>query len=442
MSDRSVVPTDGMVISEDTTLSPGVYVLPHGLTLAADHVTVDGQGALIVGQDQRGIGIHADGRQGVVIRGLSLAGYYHGIRLDHCQDTTIDGVTVRDTAEIPGIDTFLYLWKPVEEAYGGAILLNDVRRGVIRGCDLQHQQNGVLLYACDAITVERVNASFNSGWGVYLNGTSHSTIQDNLLDFCNRVYTRSDGTQRVEADAAGIVLVQGSSHNKLLGNGCRCGGDGIFIAGYRHPGDVNPCNDNLIEGNDCSLSPNNAIESTFSRGNVFRRNICSGSNYGFWLGFSWENTLEDNAIEDNRMVGIAAEHAHSMMLRNNRIRRNGEGVRLWTRGIAVLEYWPGYEVSFDFTLEGNLIEANRIGFHGYTGPETTDRACYGYHLRGNVIRDNRDGARFWRVTACSVEGNQFIGNVESAVRLIGQPGVAVGANHFQDNATDVLQSEA
>lgn len=42
----SIPPTDGMIIGADTTLAPGVYHLPHGLTIAADGVTLDGGGAL------------------------------------------------------------------------------------------------------------------------------------------------------------------------------------------------------------------------------------------------------------------------------------------------------------------------------------------------------------------------------------------------------------
>ena len=227
------------------------------------------------------------------------------------------------------------------------------------------------------------------------------------------------------------MLVYSSSRNRFLRNTCICGGDGIFVAGYDHKGNQGPCNDNLFEENDCRYSSNNAIESTFSRGNIFRRNDCSRSNYGFWMGYSWENTIEDNTIEMNHFVGIAVEHGFDFTIRNNRIRQNEEGVRLWTRGGPVVDHWPGHEVSYNFRLENNLIEGNRIGFYGYTGAETTDQECHDYHLRGNTIRDNRVGARFARVHACSVEGNQFTGNVEEAIQLVDEPGVTVGANTIE-----------
>ena len=175
---------------------------------------------------------------------------------------------------------------------------------------------------------------------------------------------------------------------------------------------------------------------TFSKGNIFRRNDCSRSNYGFWLGYSWENTLEDNIVEFNRWVGIAVEHGHDMSFRNNTVRLNGEGIRLWTRGGATLKYWPGFEVSYNFTIEDNLIESNNIGFAGYAGDESPQE-CHGFTLHGNTFRDNRVGAYFTRVHQCCVNDNTFTGNVVSAIRLLNQPDVAVENNRFDGNVREM-----
>jgi parallel beta-helix repeat protein len=440
MTGHSITPTDGMSITQDTRLAPGAYVLPHGLSIAADNLTLDGGGALIVSPESSGVGIHIDGRRGVTIRNIKISGYYHGIRADHCADLTVENMRVRDTFEIEGIDTFMYLWNPIEKVYGGAILCHDVHGGAIRACDFQHQMTGILLYDSSGLTIEKNNASFNSGWGLYLSASNENVVQDNHFDFCNRLYRRPEsGLIRVEADTVGIALVYSSSRNRVLRNSCMCSGDGIYASGYDFKGNQGPCNDNLFEDNDCRYSSNNAIESNFSRGNVFRRNNCSRSNYGFWMGYSSENTLEDNTIEMNHMVGIAVEHGHDFTIRNNRIRQNEEGVRLWTRGGPVVQHWPGHEVSYNFRLEDNLIEGNRTGFYGYTGEETTGQDCHDYHLRGNTIRDNRIGARFARVHNCTVEGNTFSGNVVSAIHLEGRPGVAVGDNAFEGSAPSVVE---
>ena len=438
---ENVIPVDGMVITEDTRLAPGVYALRDGLKIAADGITLEGAGVLLVNPARQQVGIHAENRQGVTIRGIAVSGFYHGLRFDHCRDVVVEGVRVRDTHEIEGIETFLYLWTPVEQAYGAAILLHDVQGGAVRDCDLQHQMNGVLLYNSHGIIIERSNASFNSGWGVYLNGSSDNSIQDNRLDFCNRLFRRPEsGAIRVEADAAGIVLVEGSCRNQILRNSCLCGGDGIFITGYNHKGDKRPCDDNLIEDNDCRLSPNNAIESTFCRGNIFRRNDCSRSNYGFWMGYSWDNLIEDNTIDSCRMVGIAIEHGHGFVIRRNRILYNREGVRLFTRGGTVLEHWPEWTVSYDYTLEENLIEQNQIGFNGYTGPEIPlDETSHDFRLQGNTFRSNLTAARFHRVRRALLTGNIFENN-RQALLLIEEPDVAWSDNHFDDRSERIVHT--
>lgn len=432
-----------MVITQDTTLAPGVYILSEGLKIGADGITLDGSGALLLNPNHQGAAIYAENRSGITVRGIATSGFYHGLRFDHCRDVQIEEVRVRDTAEIEGMDTFLYLWLPIEQVYSGAVLLHDVNGGVVRNCDVQHQMNGILMVGCSNVIVERNNASFNSGWGVYLSASSDNLIQNNRLDFCNRVYRRpEDGSIRVEADAAGIVLVISSCRNKLLGNSCLCGGNGIFIVGYDYKGGKAPCNDNLVEDNDCRLSPNNGVEASFSRGNTFRRNDCSRSNYGFWMGYSWDSLLEDNRVEFNRWTGISIEHGHGFTIRNNRIFTNGEGLRLFTRGGEVLETWDGFEASHDFTIQGNEFTANRIGFNGYTGKEIQSSDAHGFTLRGNTFRDNRTGARFHRVHDCALIDNQFSGNVEQGVQLVGKPGVTLTSNQFADNHADVVESSA
>ncbi|HMM27674.1 MAG TPA: NosD domain-containing protein [Aggregatilineaceae bacterium] len=433
---KTIIPTDGLEIREDIRLEPGVYHLPRGLRIAADGVTLDASGATLIGDEEQGVAVHVAGQRGVTVKGLTALRYRYGIRADDCQDLTLTGNRITRTAELEPFKYFLYLWKPVEEAYGGAILLNRVQGGLVADNDFQHQQNGVLLYHSSGLTVRDNNASFNSGWGVYLSASHDNRIERNVLDFCNRVYRRESGVERVEADAAGLVMVRGSSRNQVLKNACRGGGDGMFITGYEHPGVIEPCNDNLFEDNDCSYSPNNAIESTFSQNNIFRRNICSKSNYGFWLGFSWDNLVEDNIIEDNFIAGVAAEHAHTITFRGNQVRRNREGIRLWTRGIAVLEYWPGYEVSYDFEIEDNLFEENWLGFNGYTGKVTVDAQCHGYHLRGNTFTGNRIGLRLAQIHDCTVQGNTFKEHAVAALQIEDAERIALEANTFEDNAAD------
>jgi parallel beta-helix repeat protein len=437
---ENVTPSNGMTITEDTRFASGVYHLPDGIRIGADNISIEGDNTTILSDVQTGVGVQMSGQTGVSIRNLSVSGYYHGLRCDDCRNLTLENVTIRNTQEIEGIETFLYLWLPVEKSYGGALLFNNVRDSSVQDCDFQHQMHGVLLYNSERVTVQRVNASFNSGWGVYLSNASHCTVEDNQLDFCNRVFRRDDGSIRVEADASGIVLVKGSSHNVFRRNSCLCGGDGIFLCGYEHPGVITPCNYNLFEENDCRLSPNNAVESTFSEGNIYRNNDCSRSNYGFWMGYSHKNTLEGNNIEFNRFAGVAIEHGFDFDIVNNTLNRNGEGVRLWTRGGAVIDYFPDRRVSFDFRIKDNLFEGNNTGFVGDTGAEISDDASHHFMLEANQFNGNRIGANFGRVRDCSLSKNVFTGNLVAAVQVaaVHKDGVTLDHdNIYGQNATNL-----
>ena len=48
---------NGIRINKDTRLEPKVYFLPEGITIDSNNVTLDGQGATIMGSDKTGQGI-------------------------------------------------------------------------------------------------------------------------------------------------------------------------------------------------------------------------------------------------------------------------------------------------------------------------------------------------------------------------------------------------
>ena len=422
---KLVVPKDGMRLTCDTLLAPGTYYLEKGIEIAADGVTLDGGGAVLIGRDFTGSAVRASGRKKITIRNLDAERYYHGIRLENCQDVAVENNKITRTAEAEFGRQFVNVWAAAKEAYGAGIILIGVRGGRISANDLQHQQNGISMYSCSGLTVERNNASYESGWGIHLYDSSDNIIQDNVADFCNRIQFRRWG-DHVGADSAGLLMVHNSCRNKVLRNLFRCSGDGVFVAGYH--GEKAPCSGNLFEENDCSLSPNNAFESTFCEGNIFRKNKANSSNYGFWLGYSWKNEVSENEIANNRLAGVAIEHGNTNVISKNTIRGNRHGIMLWTRGGGdFVADFPELQDSHSYTITGNRIEANRIGINSITG-KPREVHCRNYTIIGNRITDNRIGIRFERTTDCRIDGNTMSGNAVENVRLIESPGNTVANN--------------
>lgn len=447
-----VTPTDGMVLTKDTTLQPGVYHLPRGIVLGADGVTLDGNGATLIG-DGTGQGVLSKGRNNITVKNLRVSTYRWGVRLEGGKDASVRGCHIRDTAEVePPDGVWLNIWARPEEAYGAAIILLDIEGGTVAENDLQHQQNGVSLYGCTGVTVEKNNASFQSGWGIHLFDSRRNIIQDNLADWCNRIHKRGETNYYPGADAAGLLMIWDSSNNIIRRNMFRGGGDGVFVAGYHPEYGKRPCDDNLFEDNDGSYSPNNAFESTFCRGNVFRNNRANASNYGFWLGFSWENQLIGNTVDRNRIAGIAIEHGHHNEINGNRITSNARGIALWARTeTAFSTAWPEHRASAFNDIRGNTIAANGVGLlsqrsagawwrertepAGKASESAADKAARPHDdtVRDNTFYGNEIGGLLMSTDNMTLEGNLFQASTLEGLRLEDSRTARATRNTFTDN---------
>ena len=438
-------PVNGMVLRESVRFAPGAYVLPDGISVAADAVTIDGNGALLVGRDSAGVGVQLEGRRGVEIKHLRVRDYRHGIRAARCESLTLRHLEVRSTAEVPANTVFLDIWKTAADPYGAAILLHDVADSTIEDNDLQHQMNGLLTYDCRRLAVRRNLANYCSGFGFHFYAASHCTLEDNFADYCCRCEPRGPRAGHVGADAAGFLIVHGSCHNVLRRNFARLGGDGFFLAGlspaFEHAG----CDFNLFEENDGSLSPNIAFEATFSQGNVFRNNRADYCNFGFWLGYSRDTHVEDNRVLMNRQAGIACEHGRGMVVRRNQFHGNGHGILLWThRHEQFQAAFPDQAVSRDWLIEHNTFVRNTVGLriaadeeHGLrkadppSSPERRLRPV-DHVLQHNQFQDNRIAIELSNCDRTRIVDNTFSGNVEANIResdcrdTISKPNLGLG----------------
>jgi parallel beta-helix repeat protein len=448
-----IVPTDGMVITESAQLKPGVYVLPAGLTIAADDVVLDGRGATLIGQDRAGTGVTIAGRRAVTVRNLRLRDYYHGIAVHDSAHVTLTGNHVTSTAEIPANTIFLNIWEPADKAYGGGILLNRVTDTEVAHNDLQHQMNGLLTYDCRRLTVRGNNANYCSGFGFHLNRTCESTFEDNWADYCSRYEPRDKDADHphgkvgrgtyghMGADATGFLIIQASCRNVFRRNFARLGGDGFFLAGRNPQGEDVGCNDNLFEENDGSLSPNIAFEATFSSGNIFRNNWADRCNYGFWLGFSRDNVIEGNRMLYNRQAGIAVENGVGFQVRNNDFQSNGYGVLVWTKYIKAFYDSPrDNRTSRDWHIEGNKFFRNGTAVavladkdHGIRPmpPEVSGKPelrPVNHVIVRNDIQDNRIGVHLDNTDGTIVEHNKLSHNVEANIRRDNDEGSRIQFN--------------
>ncbi len=412
-----LTPTNLLRIDRDVTFEPGIYFLPDGLHITASDLTVDGNGATLVGTGQEGRGISIIGQHGVTIRNITLLNYRHGIYAAEACQLAIEHCAVHQTAELAANSAFLNIWRPVEQAYGGGILLHRVEDALLTGNDLQHQMNGLLAYHSRYLKLENNIANHCSGFGFYFHDTHASLVVDNCADFCCRYQPRGQEQGHMGADSAGFLLVAGSSNNVFQRNQARMCGDGFFLAGLSPDGKRRGCNDNLFEGNDGSYSPNNAFEATFSRGNTFWNNRANHSAYGFWLGFSSDNVVETNQIVSNRQAGLAVENGAGFIVRNNTIHSNGHGILMWSRHVpAFAAAAPANVTCADWLIERNDLELNgkaiRVAANQDHGVEPLHvAAAAAPHPRDHVIRKNTFRSNAVNVEVLDADNVVFEGNV-------------------------------
>src|SRR5688572_12848936 len=391
---------NGLRVNKDTQLEPKVYLMPEGITIDADDVTLDGHGATIMGTDKTSSqGIKVFGRKNVIIKNLRVINYYHGVSVKQSSEIEISHCTITLTTEIQSNTLFLDIWKPAADAYGGAIFLEQVTDAKIHDNDLQHQMNGILSYQCNRLDVRKNLANYCSGYGFHLFETSESTFEDNYADYCCRYYL-SNSSSHLGADATGFLIIHKSCNNIFRKNHARLGGDGFFLAGLTPDGIDVGCNNNLFEENDASYSPNNAFEGVFSKGNIYQRNKANHSNYGFWLGFSSDCTLRENQIYNNRQAGIAVENGIHFKVQENDIQNNAHGILIWTRSYEFLKTVPDMNAtSSDWLIERNKLLQNKKAIRiaanqnhgiraldGELSPITpNNHTIYNNEIRGNVI---------------------------------------------------------
>lgn len=346
----------------DSSCYAGLHAQPPPGTvieISADGLTLDLSGVVLDGEANcdTAIWIH-DCRDVSIINGVVIR-FHWGIRAQNVTNLKIQGCVVSDNTNPLDAGWLSDIDAPVEEGFGGGIYLSGVMDSVLEDNRANDNFNGISLVRSERNVIRGNNASYCRNVGIYLLSSRHNDVSNNSAEHCIR-YT--DRFWCDTADSAGILLEDGSNHNRIVGNSLRYSGDGFFIRGSNGK----PSNHNLIAGNDASHSPNNAFEAVFSSGNVFEDNIANYSNYGFWLGYSTDTVVRRNEIRANRFDGIAIEHGNDNRIEDNHIAENRYGIRLWTNPA------PPTSVSHPLPLRNYAIGGNRIHRSRECGIQATD----------------------------------------------------------------------
>lgn len=379
------VPYPGAVITQSVSLVPGTYDFTkgEGLVIAADNITIEGNGAHIKGgmsQDDsspienryHGTGLLIKGRSRVQVRNLAFSGFDIGIRLEDSKEIHLEHCDASDCSHDPD-----WGWDDHGD-HGGFLILNS-SHCTIEECRATNVWDAMHLRHSHNNVIKHNVFSHTSNTGLKMWRACNNRIEDNDLSWGLRI---SPGEVHAR-DSSCVLLESGSNDNVFLRNDMTHGGDGFFIRvlnGWMSTG-------NLMEENDCSHANNNGFEA-WADHNTYIRNRANHCSYGFWLGNSnytmmLENEAAYNGIKFHNApeafgnAGITFANgscSHSVLLNNYVHDNNGPGIAL-RNSVET----PSTHV----LLSGNRIENNKTtgSFKGH--------GIYLKNARAIFLQDNR-----------------------------------------------------
>jgi len=378
-----------LVVTNDLLLPEGIE-LGSRLIVRTSYVTIDGNGATLVGSGKvgepesiegAGVGVLIEGVVGVTLKNIRAKGFATGLGVRQAQGVVITNCDFSDNYHNPRF-----------------------------GWGEMPPRGGVVCQRASSCVFERNRA--NRVWdGIYLTDSNDNLIADNDFSECSNTcaqlwkssrnkFLRNNLSYGIRIDrAAGevhardstcVLIETGSNENYWFGNDITHGGDGVFI----RPLNRWVSRGNVFVENDTSFANNNCVES-WSPGNVFIRNKANHGSYGFWLGGSDQTTLIGNEAGFNGLTNgyhNAPEPGFS-------------------HGGIVVVGGPGSHL----LIEGNYVHDNNgagIAFRGDVGSHGRNWRIEHWVLQENRIANNRFGIWGRWGNAILVAGNAFTNNLQ------------------------------
>ncbi len=381
----------------------------------------------------QGAGVVASGVDRVTITGGTIRGYQFGVSINGgsghlISSTDVSGSRAQALRSTPDVfdegDWLDIFHADSADHYGAGIYLRGTDRAAVRGVRAVSAQNGIMLRDATGTLLADNDVSSNSGWGISLWHSSHNTI---LRNQAHHVVRCESERYRRGCDSAGILLRDASDSNVVADNDLSHSGDGFFLSGQ--PPLVRPSIGNLVLRNDATGAFHNAFESTFSFGNHFAGNRADSADYGFWLGYSTANVVEDNLIIGTRSGGIAIEHGQQNVLSRNTIVGGLLGIHLFARDsaarasrdsrvddnyLARLDRGIVLELSARTQLRGNIFDGVGDGLvaDSASGTATLADNIFLRASRVFITADHLDaGGNYWATSSAAAARQRVRGNV-------------------------------
>jgi len=311
----------------------------------AQNIIIDGDSVNVDGGNYSGYLFRIDNSSNVTIINFNSAKhFYYAVYCTNSHNITISNCNFSfNKVDSSG---WIDVWSDYASALGGGAMFYNCDTISVHDDTMRLQNDGVALYHCAHAAVYNCDFEWNTSYGIRMFFTDSCSIHDNLSNHINRPLT--------DPSDCGAILLIVSNENDVEHNDFSYSGDGIFLGQYQYS---NIPNNNYFAYNECSGSPHNAIEATFADGNIYRHNKCNMSEYGFWLGYSFNSSVDSNEVNYNQYSGIAIDRGFNNKITHNSFVVNPNGIELWEGSVI-----SGYEnqTSHDYTIDSNTFDGNTI----------------------------------------------------------------------------------
>jgi parallel beta-helix repeat protein len=372
----------GMVIHSSVTISKESYFINADnslksplLIIEGDNIVVDFNNAILQGSSDKqesnefyGLAVLIKaGSKNITIKNANIHGYKVALMADSVEHLIIDNCNLSynwrqklhsNRLREDVSDWMSYHHNENDEwlRYGAAVFLKNCNKAVVKKNVVTGGQCGLMMTRCSNAEVFDNNISFNSGIGIGMYRSSNNIIYHNRVDFNVRGF--SFGKYNRGQDSADFLVFEQCNNNVFAYNSATYGGDGFFLWAGQHTMDTGDggCNGNWLYGNDFSFAPTNGVEVTFSK-NKIEKNIIEGCDNGIWGGYSFQSSIVENRIKDNK-TGIAIEHGLHNTIAINNFSNNKIAIRLWSRATQPADW--GYAKYRDTRSAGYSIQFNQF----------------------------------------------------------------------------------
>ena len=423
-----IIPTDGMTITENTTFCPGTYNLPNGITIEADNIKLDCDGAVLNGTGS-GNGIYLYYKQNNIIRNCTARNYYYGIYLYFSSNNIIKYNNISDNdfgiQLSSSSDNNITHNNAYSNDFRGISLMTSINNTLASNNAYLNVWAGIQLSSSSNNLVTDNNVSNNNYDGIYLESSSNNnSIYENIM--CSNTYDiRDDDSNSGDDNTCDIAANWNDTGTSGCTNPCDCivPTDGMVITQdttfcpgtYNLPNGIRIGADNIkLDCDGAVLVGNGSNYGIYLNG---RRGVvienCRVRNYsyaGFYLYSSENNYLINNKVMSNQWAGFTLFYSNNNTLINNSAQNNHNcfdlrysnnnnllnnmainntynGFDLYqsnktnlTENIAINNTYNGFDLSgSDY---GNILVGNNASKNGWYG------FLISWHSNNNILENN------------------------------------------------------